>query len=558
MNSSRLMTFGIIGAVILAIVFAFSFSGDDVTAQNEEGLMTLQRGNSNEPSSLDPHRASGTWENNIIGDMFVGLYTEDAEANPILGAAESHTVSEDGLTHTFIIREGHVWSDGKPVTAYDFEFALRRILNPAMAAEYAAILYIIDNAAEINSGALTDVAQLGVHALNARTLEINLTRPAPFLPQLLTHYTTFAVPMHAVEEFGDQWTRPENFVSNGAYVLENWIPNDHITVVKNPLFFDADNVAIDRVNFYATDDASSALRRFRAGELDSNSDFPSQQYEWLQENMPAETRTFPYIATSYIAVNTIRPPFDDIRIRRALAMAIDRDTIAYEILKVGQTPAYTLVPPLIPNYTPPEADFASDTLEERIEAAKALMRDAGYGPDNLLQFVYRYRESVDNRRAAVAVARFWTEIYVDVDLVNTETATHYDDMRAGNFALGDAGWVADYADPENYLFLVDSNSGQLNYGNYSNPEYDALLAQASQTSDLLERAEILASAERIIMHDMPLIPTTYGVSKALVGQQVVGWVDNALNIHRTRYMTIDESQRTVRPSMGDQIMRWFN
>jgi len=556
--NSRLLTFGIIGAVLVALFLAFNFTGRDVTAQGEDGIVTLHRGNSAEPSSLDPHRASGTWENNIIGDMFVGLYTEDAEGAPVLGAAESHSVSEDGLTHTFVMREGAVWSDGEPVTAYDFEYAFRRILNPAMAAEYAAILYLIDNAEAINTGRESDFTQLGVHALDARTLEIDLNRPAPFLPWLLTHYTTFPVPMHAVEEFGDQWTRPENFVSNGAYTLEDWTPNDHVTTVKNPLFYDADNVAIDQVNYYPTDDASSALRRFRAGELDLNTDFPSQQIDWLRENMPDDVRVAPYITTSYIAVNTVRPPFDDVRIRRALAMAIDRDTIAYEILKVGQTPAYTLVPPLIPNYTPPQADFASLTQQERISAAQELMREAGYGPDNMLQFVYRYRESIDNRRVAVAISQFWSQIYVDVDLVNTETATHYDDLRTGNFDLGDAGWVADFPDAENYLFLVDSNSGQLNYGNYSNSTYDALLAQAAQTADLDERAAILAQAEAIIMYDMPLIPTTYGVSKAIVAPQVHGWVDNPVNIHRTRFMSIDESLRPVRTSFADRIMGLFN
>ncbi len=555
---SRLLTFGAIGAVLIAIVVAFSLSGRDVTAQSEDGLVTLNRGNSAEPSSIDPHRASGVWENNIIGDMFIGLYTEDIEANPILGAAESHTVSEDGLVHTFILREGHVWSDGAPVTAYDFEFAFQRILSPEMAAEYAAILYVIDNAQEINTGAVTDFTQLGVRAVDARTLEIHLNRPAPYLPQLLTHYTTFPVPMHVIEEHGDQWARPENIATNGPYVLDDWIPNDHITVVKNPLFYDAENVAVDVVNYFPTDDASSALRRFRAGELDLNTDFPAQQYEWLKENLPEETRTFPYIATTYIAVNTERPPFDDVRIRRALAMAIDRDTIAYQILKTGQTPAYTLVPPLIPNYEAPQADFAGMSQEDRIAAAQALMREAGYGPDNPLEFVYRYRERVELRRSAVAVRDFWTQIYVDVDLVNTETATHYDDLRAGNFALGDAGWVADYADAENYLFLVDSNSGQLNYGNYSNPEYDALLAQAAQTPDLAERAAILAQAEAIIMYEMPLIPTTYGVSKAVVGPHVAGWVDNALNIHRTRFISIDESRRPEQQSLTDQILRWFN
>ena len=183
-------------------------------------------------------------------------------------------------------------------------------------------------------------------------------------------------------------------------------------------------------------------------------------------------------------------------------------------------------------------------MEERIARAQELMTEAGYSAENPLQFVYRYRDSIDNRRAAVAVAGFWSVIYAEADLINTEVATHYDDLRAGNFEVGDAGWVADYADAENYLFLIDSHSGQLNYGNYNNPEYDALLLLASQTVDLEERAAILAQAEAIILNELPLIPTVYGVSKALVGQHVQGYVDNVLDIHRTRYISLDEEQRT--------------
>ncbi len=563
--ASRLITFGAAAALIAVGFIGFSAINEDVTAQSGDGgPVVLHRGNGTEPSSLDPHKAAGTWENNIIGDMMLGLYTDDIEGGPILGAAEDHQISDNGLVHTFTIREGLVWSDGVPVTADDFVFAYRRIINPLTAARYASLLYLIENAQEINGGANPNLDDLGVRAIDDRTFELTLNRPAAFLPALLTHYTTFALPQHTIEEYGDAWTRPANIVTNGAYILSEWLPNDHITLVKNPLFYDADNVTVDEVFFYPTDDSTSALRRFRAGEIDLNTDFPIQQYQWLQDNMPAELRIAPYIATSYLAVNMReeingRPnPLLDVRVRQALALAIDRVIIAEQILGTGQIPAFTLVPPEMPNYTPPQAYFADWTQDQRDARAIELMREAGYGPDNRLELQFRYRESIDNRRIAVAMGGFWNDIYVDASLINTESAIHYRDMEQGNFEVGGAGWIADYPDPENYLFLLDSNSGLLNYGEYVNLEFDALLAQAQAMTDAEARAQVLAQAEAILIADMPLIPTIYGVSRGLVGQHVVGYEDNLVNIHRTRYITIDESLRPEQAGVVDQIMRWFN
>ncbi len=557
---SRLIPILILIAVVAAGVFGFSLVNRDATAESgvEGGPVVLHRGNGAEPVTLDPHGSAGTWESRILRDLFMGLYTDASDGTPVLGSAESHVVSEDLLVHTLTIREGLVWSDGVPVTAHDFEFALKRIMNPLTAARYASLLYLIENAEAINTGANPNLDDLGVSALDDRTLEIRLNRPAPFMPWLMTHVTMYPVPKHAVEAHGDDWTRPGNIVSNGPFTLAAWVPNDHIRVVRNPLFYDTGSVPIDEVVFYPTDDESAALRRFRAGELDMNSGFPSQQLEWLRENMPEEARVYEYIGTSYLAVNMREGPLTDRNVRRALALALNRDIIAYEILRKGQTPAYTLVPPQIPDYTPPEADFAGWTQDEREQEARELMRTAGYGPDNPLQFRYRYRESVDNRRIAVAIQQFWREIYVEVDIVNTEPAVHYQDLEQGNFDVGDAGWIADYPDAENYLFLLDSNSGLLNYGNYSNPEFDALLAQAAQTADLAARAEILARAEAITVEEMPLIPTIYSVSSNLVGPHIVGYEDNVVNIHATRWLSIDESRRPEQTSFVDQIMRWFN
>ncbi len=559
MKLSSWIAIAVVAVVAIVGIVAFSSANKDATAQGAAGgTVVLNRGNGAEPSSLDPHRASGTWENNIIGDMFLGLYTEGSDGAPVFGAATSHDISEDGLTHTFHLRDGLVWSDGEPVTAQDFVYGLQRIANPETAARYAFITYIIENSQAINAGEITELDQIGARAIDDQTLELRLTRPAPFLPWLLTHYTMFAVPQHVIEEYGDDWTRPANLVTNGAYTLKEWVPNDHITLAKNPRFYDADNVAIDEVVFYPTDDESAALRRFRAGELDMNTGFPAQQYAWLQEHMPEETRVTPYFSTSYILFNMEDPAFQDPRVRRALSMTVDRDTIAYVILATGQIPTYSLNPPQMPDYTPPQLDFADMPLEERKVEAQALMREAGYSPENPLQFTYRYMEGVDARRVAVALANWWSDIYVDASLVNTEPQVHYRDLQTGNFQMGGAGWIADYPDPENYLLLFDSEAGALNYSNYYNEEYERLLSEAQNTADQEMRAALYAQAEAILLNDSPFIPSFNSVSRTLVGQQVAGYEDNAVHIHRTRWMSIDESQRPVQEGVVDQIMRWFN
>ncbi len=557
-NRSWIWGMAIATALVIVAAFGFSFFNRPVTAESGEQPVILHYGNGAEPSSLDPHRMTGVWESRILGDLMVGLYTPTADNTAIFGAAEAHEISEDGLTHTFTIREGHTWSDGTPLTAYDFEYSFRRMVNPETAAEFASFHYVIENAREINFGEIDDLTQLGVRALDERTLEVRLVRPHPYLHDLFKSYLFYPVPRHVVEEHGDRWSRPGTMVSNGPYHLVDWVPNDHIHVVRNPYFYDNENVQIDEVVYYPTDDASSALRRFRAGEIDLNTDFPEQQIAWLRDNMPQETHTDPSTCVGYIVTNTEVPPFDDVRVRQALAMTIDREALAEQILSLGETPAYSIVTPHAPGYPAPAPEWAALNGEERVERARALLADAGFSETNRLSFVYRYREGIKNRRAALAVANMWTEIGVDADLVNTEPAIHYDDLRAGRFEVGDAGWCPLLADPAEILLLVHSDFAELNSPNYYNPEYDAPYNEALVTVDAARRNELMAASEVILLRDMPLIPTYYYVNKNLVGPHVQGWVDNPQNAHRTRWLSIDESLRPQQESFTDRVMRWFN
>jgi oligopeptide transport system substrate-binding protein len=511
----------------------------------DEDTLVLHRGNNVEPLSLDPHKASGTWENNIIGDMFVGLFTDDPEAAPIPGMAESYSVSDDGLTWTFTLREAN-WSDGVPVTAHDFVFAWRRIADPETGAQYVSILYPVAGVLEASRGEISP-EEIGVEALDDRTLQVSLVNPAPYLRGLLTHYTTFPLPSHVVAEFGDAWVRPANIQVNGPYKLIDWRTTNYVHLVRNDEFYAADDLCIDEVYFYPTTDPSAASRRVRNGELDLNMEFPGQQMDFLLREIPDYVRVNPYMQTAYFSINTTLEQFSDRNVRNALGMAIDRDFIANEILRAGQFPAYSLVPPGVENYPDGAVTtaWADLPMAERREQARALLEGAGYGPDNPLQFEFTYRASADNPRIAPVVQNDWSSIadWVDVDLIQNDTQIHYDNMRASDFEIADGGWVADYNDAYNFLFLGESDSIPMNYSRYTNPEYDALVDRGNAELDVETRATLLAEAEQMLIDDMPIIPIVYYVNKNLVNPRVTGWVDNLTDIHRTRYLCFADAER---------------
>jgi len=516
--------------------FCIALATGFMSAQAET---VLHVGNMGEPASLDPHYVSGTWENRIVGDMFLGLTTEGPDGTTVPGAAESWTISDDGLVYTFKIRD-HVWSDGVPVTADDFVFALRRILNPETAAEYASLLYTIKGAEDVNSGKAGPEA-LGVRAIDDKTLEITLSGPAPYFLGQLNHYTAYPVPKHVVEKYGKEWIKKGNIVSNGAYVLDEWVPNAHIKITKNPKFYDAASVSIDTVVLYPQEDRTAVQRRFRAGEIDVATDFASDQIDWLKANLPKETRIAPYLGIYYYPINTQKPPFDDKRVRQALSMSIDRETIVDKVMKTGEIAAYSFVPPGTLNYGEPSyASFKGMSQADRVAKATKLLGDAGFNAGNPLKFQLRYNTSENHKRIAVAIAAMWKKLGVEVELYNSEVKVHYADLKQRKFDVARAGWIADYNDPQNFLYLLETRTGANNYGGYSVKAFDDLMEQASKTSDLKARAKLLADAEAIAMEDQPIIPIYYYVSKNLVAQYVKGWVDTTNDIHRWRYLSIEK------------------
>lgn len=529
-------------ATALASVLALSLP---VAAQ----AVTLQMHNGGDPGSLDPHKVSGDWENRVVGDYIEGLVTEDAGANAIPGQAESWEISEDGTVYTFHLRDDIFWTDGEPVTAEDFEFAFQRIMDPATASDYAYLQYPIKNAQAINSGEITDFSQLGVKALDDKTLEITLEAPTPFFLDALMHYTAYPVPKHLVEEFGDAWTDMENIVANGPYKVVEWIPGSYVRSEKNEDYYDAANVQIDEVYYHVLEDQAAALNRYRAGEFDILTDFPSDQYEWMQENLPGQAHVEPFLGIYYYVLNQENPPLDDVRVREALSISVLRDVIGPDILGTGELPAYGWVPPGTGNYVD-EAympDWAELPYEERVARAGELLAEAGYGPDNPLNLQLRYNTNDNHQRIAVALAAMWEPLGVNIELFNSEVAVHYDALRAGDFEIGRAGWLLDYNDPSNTLDLLKTGveqNGEMNWGNnygrYSNAEFDALLEQAATEQDLEARGELLFQAETIAMDEFAAIPIYWYVSKNVVSPKISGFEDNAKDIHRTRWLTKSE------------------
>jgi oligopeptide transport system substrate-binding protein len=508
-----------------------------LTAGGAFAEVVFNRGNSADPESLDPHKTSTVYEANILRDLFTGLTAQDAKAEVIPGAAESWTVSDDKKVYTFKLRADGKWSDGTPVTAHDFVFSWRRLVDPATAAEYAYMLAPVVNAEAITKGEKKP-DELGVKAVDDLTFEVTLNAPTPYFLEMLTHQSTYAVSKANVEKFGADFIKPGNLVSNGAYMLAEFVPNDHVKAVKNPNFFDAANVKIDVVNYIPTEDRSTAMKRFEAGELDSNDDIPTEQLAELKAKFGDQLRLGPYLGTYYYAFKLTKDPWTNVKLRHAISMAIDRDYLAEKVWQNTMLPAYSFVPPGITGYETRTTDYAEMSQLDREDAAKKTLTELGYGPDKPLKMEIRYNTSENHKNTAVAIQEQLKPLGIEVTLLNTDTKTHYGHLEQhGDFDVARAGWIADYKDPSNFLDLCKTGTGN-NYGEYSNKEYDDLLAQAAASADPAERMKKLSEAEGIgVARDLCVMPLLYYGFHTVVSNRIKGWEDNVMDVHPTRFLS---------------------
>lgn len=509
-------------------------------------------GNLSEPKDLDPHVVTGVSENNIIAALLEGLVAEDpVDLHPVPGVAERWEVSPDGLEYTFHLRADARWSNGDPVRAGDFVFAFRRILSPGLGSSYAYMLFCLTNAAAFHAGKTTDFNEVGAAAIDERTLRLKLGAPTPYLLSLLTHSSWFPVHPPTILKFGPidrigaAWTQPGSFVGNGPFTLETWEPSRKIVVRKSATYWDRDRVRLNAIHFYPLGDHKLEERAFLAGQLHITGTMPIDRIEHYRKERPEWVRINPYLGVYYYLLNVRRPPLDDVRVRRALAMAVDRDQITRYVTRGGEDAAHSFVPHGIGSYAA-EASIPSDT-----NAARRLLAEAGYPegkgfpPIELL-----YNTSDAHERIAQAIQQMWKRaLNVDLQLVNMEWKVYLANTEEGKYFVARAGWIGDYVDPNSFLNLWVTGGGNNRTG-WSDPEYDRLIAEAARTGDNARRYELFRQAERILLEQAPVIPIYFYRSKSLVHPAVRGWNPNILDHHPCKHVYLEASadeKKTVAP-----------
>lgn len=506
-----------------------------VLAENQ----VLRRGNGAEPQTLDPHKAEGVPASNILRDLYEGLVSEAADGALVPGAAKSWEISADGTVYTFHLRSNARWSNGDAVTADDFVFGFRRSVDPATGSHYAQILSMIGNASDIIAGRKPP-AELAVTAVNQTTLQIKLNALTPYFLGLLTHSTTYPVHKASLASSNNRFARAGQLVGNGAYRLTDWVVQSHITLQRNVHYWANAQTDIDEVNYLAIDDSATELNRYRAGELDWTESVPLNRIRWIGEHLNDELKISSYLGTYYYGFNLTRPPFkDNLALRTALSMAIDREIITEKLTQLGEIPAYGWVPPGVLNYQSQHFDYQALSKQARHEQARQLYQQAGYSENNPLQIQLRYNTSENHKKIAIVVAAMWKKtLGVETELLNEEWKVFLKNRREKRVTqVFRAGWIGDYNDASTFSELLHSSFGVNDYG-YKNPEYDALLDRAARESNQAQRRILLQAAESILLKDHPVMPIYFYVSKSLIKPYVDGYVGNIMDHHYTKHFRV--------------------
>lgn len=514
---------------------------DRLTPQvTPEGQWMLRKANGAEPQTLDPHKAQDVPSANILRDLYEGLISETPAGELAPGVAERWTVSADDLTYTFALRADARWSNGTPITAGDFVYALRRSVDPATGSSYSAILTPIQNAEAIIDGRLKPEA-LGVEAPDPQQLKITLKAPTPYFLELLTHSSTYPVYQPAVKAHGDAFTQPPYSVTNGAYRLKDWTVASQITLERNPAYWDDAHTRIGRVQYFPIEDTESEFKRYRAGELDWTNSVPTAQLDRVRAELPEHYHASPYLGVYYYGLNLTRSPFkDNPGLRRALSLAVDRDILVEKITRGGETAAYGWVPPGVKHYEHQYLDYTTWPQAKRLEEARRLYHEAGYSTAKPLEVEIRYNTSDNHRKLAQAIASMWkTALGVEATLYNEEWKVFLQNVQDKRLTQAyRASWTGDYNDPYTFLELLHAEFG-LNGTGYRNPAYDRLVEEAAMTSNPDTRRQHLAAAERQLLADHPVIPLYFYVSQRLIKPYVHGYQPHSLDHHYTKHLWIE-------------------
>jgi oligopeptide transport system substrate-binding protein len=530
-------TFSIFNKTIsfLMLMLFISLTGcgsgeSNISLGNRTGI--LYWGNGTEPASLDPHIATGVPEHHIMSSVMEGLVLKDRKSlEPRPGVAESWTISDDGRIYTFKLRDDARWSNGDPHIANDYVWSWWRALQPALGNQYAYMLFPIKNAKRYYDRETEDFGDVGVKALDQRTLQVTLTNPTPYFLQLLDHYSLFPVHQGTIEKFGNadqrgtRWSYEGNLVSNGPFKLDEWKINRHITVTRNLHYWDNDNVALNGIVFKPVENTVTEERMFRAGQLHVTSNVPADKISTYRKSNSTELKIAPYLGTYFYRLNIKTPQLQDRRVRRALGMAIDREKLVENITKGGQIPAYTMTPPGTMGYYP------TSTLAFDPEGAKNLLSEAGYpNGEGFPAIEILYNTNEGHRKIAVALQEMWKDyLNIDIKLLNQEWKVYLATESAGDYQISRGGWIGDYVDPNNFLDMFLCGGGNNRTG-WCNEEYDRLILEvAPSQSSHEERLAVFQQAETMLLDDMPIIPVYTYTSVKLVDSSVENLDGNIMN-----------------------------
>ncbi len=499
---------------------------------NRDGVLHLAI--TDEPETLDPHLAVAFSDMQVITSLFEGLTAVAADSSHIVpAAAASWEVSADHLSWTFHLRPDLQWSDGTPLDAQTFRDSFVRALAPSIASEYAYVLYPIKNAQRFNAGEIPDFVAVGVKVIDPVTLRFDLEYPVPALPAILSLPVAFPVPLHVLRKAGgtinraNRWARPGTLVSNGPFQLTSWQADQFVRAERNPHFRDAATVGLNALMFHPYANATAQENAFRAGQLHLTSTLPLTKIAAYQQEHPAQLRLDPFLQTAFMRLNTTRPPLDDVRVRRALALAVDRDALAHQVLTGGETPARSLTPPGTAGFT------AESPLRFDPAAARTLLAEAGF-PDGTgfpaLEVMTRPREI--DRLVLEAIQQMWQrELGIRIDIAVKEQRVWLSEERSLNYDISNAAWIGDYIDPETFLALFITGGGN-NATGWGNPAYDRALRDAAEAPTPEAQRAAYQTAETVLLTDLPMVPLYHGTQPYLIRPEVQGWPPNPLGFHR--------------------------
>jgi oligopeptide transport system substrate-binding protein len=522
----------------------------ETLVQHGDRNQILHLGNGSEPKDLDPHLVTGVTEHNILSALLEGLVSEDpVSLDPVPGTASRWDISEDGLVYTFQLRPDAKWSNGDPVNAEDFVFSYRRMLKPSLGSPYAYMLYCLRNAEAYHRGEIEDFAKVGVKAVDTQTLQLSLRAATPYFLSLLNHFSWF--PVHpatilahgSIDTIGSKWTRPEHYIGNGPFTLKDWQPNKEIAVTKSKTYWDRKNVRLNGIHFYPIGDHTIEERAFRAGQLHVTGTVPIDRIAYYRTRNPSMIRLDPYLGCYYYLFNVTRPPLDNPKVRRALALAINREQITRYVTRANESPALNFTPPGTAGYTA-RAQLVGDLTD-----ARQLLAEAGY-PDGkgfpTLSLLYNTSDA--HARIAEVIQQMWvTGLGINVELVNMEWKVYLAQTQSGNYDIARAGWIGDYVDPNTFLDMWVTGGGN-NRARWSNTDYDALIRKASEALDTDARLELFQQAESILINELPIMPIYFYRSKSLVQPSVRGWNPTLLDHHPYKHLWLEPAE----PIKGDR------